>query len=110
MTIQRIGTPFLLRSQCMRRMCFVPPESFCSLTDSALFIKRRSFLKRSSRAAAAAGVINKLLSIARYRFQVNRCDIPLAGLPPQFEGFTIVHLTDLHYGPLMPLAVIRHLA
>ena len=47
--------------------------------------------------------------IERYRFQINRYEIPIAGLPPEFEGFSIVHLTDLHYGFLMPLAVVRRL-
>lgn len=72
-------------------------------------MNRRSFLKRCSRAAVVAGIVGYPLLIERYRFQVNRYDIPVTGLPPQFEGFTIVHLTDLHYGPLMPLAVVRHL-
>ncbi len=34
----------------------------------------------------------------RYQVQVNRYLIPVPNLPPQFHGFTIVHLTDLHYG------------
>ncbi len=34
----------------------------------------------------------------RYMVRVNRYRIPIPNLPPQFHGFTIVHLTDLHYG------------
>jgi len=80
----------------------------CSVID-AVGMNRRSFLKRCLLSAAAAGVIGYPLFVERYRFQVNRYDVPVAGLPPKFEGFTVVHLTDLHYGPLMPLAVVRHL-
>ena len=70
---------------------------------------RRSFLKRCAFSAAAAVGIGYPLFIERYRFQVNRYDIPVAGLPPEFEGFTAVHLTDLHYGLLMPMVAVRHL-
>jgi predicted MPP superfamily phosphohydrolase len=72
-------------------------------------MNRRSFLKRWLRLILVAGVVGYPLFIERYRFQINRYDIPVAGLPPVFEGFTIVQLTDLHYGPLMPLALVRHL-
>jgi predicted MPP superfamily phosphohydrolase len=72
-------------------------------------MNRRIFLKRCAIAAVAAGSFGYPLLIERYRFQVNRYDIPVTGLPAEFRGFTIVHLSDLHYGPLMPLAVIRYL-
>ncbi len=72
-------------------------------------MNRRSFLKRCSLTAAIAAICGYPLLVERYLFQVNRYQIPVAGLPPEFEGFTIVHLTDLHYGFLMPMVVIRHL-
>ncbi len=30
---------------------------------------------------------------------VVQCDVPIAGLPPEFHGFRIVQLTDIHVGP-----------
>ncbi len=72
-------------------------------------MNRRSFLKRGLRFIIAGAVVGYPLFIERYRFQVNRYDVPAAGLPQEFEGFTIVQLTDLHYGPLMPLTLVRHL-
>ena len=72
-------------------------------------MNRRRFLKRSALAAALATIVGYPLMVERYRFQINHYDIPVAGLAPEFDGFSIVHLTDLHYGFLMPLVIIRHL-
>ncbi|MFL5341723.1 MAG: metallophosphoesterase [Gemmataceae bacterium] len=40
--------------------------------------------------------------------EVNRLDIPVRGLPPGFDGFRIVQLSDLHCGWQMPLEHIRN--
>jgi len=68
---------------------------------------RRRFLTwgLGSAAALAAGYA---VGVERYLFQVNRYEIPLARLPKAFDGFTIAQITDLHYGFLMPMAVVRH--
>lgn len=34
--------------------------------------------------------------------------IPVPHLPDTFSGFRVVHLTDFHYGFLMPMRMIRH--
>ena len=39
--------------------------------------------------------------------QVNTYRIPLANLPQAFDGFTIVHLTDLHHGPFVSRAFLE---
>ncbi len=39
--------------------------------------------------------------------QVTRKEIALDGLPAAIEGLTIAHLSDIHYGPMTPLGVIR---
>lgn len=39
--------------------------------------------------------------IERNIVQVNRYKIPVADLPPPFHGFTLAHLTDLHFGSLV---------
>jgi hypothetical protein len=52
--------------------------------------------------------------VASYPFFIERSivftntyRIPVPSLPSEFTGFRLVHLTDLHYGPLMPLWLIR---
>ena len=45
--------------------------------------------------------------IERYLILINHYNIPVSNLPHSFEDFTIVHLSDLHYGFLVPDAVIR---
>jgi hypothetical protein len=49
------------------------------------------------------------LFIERRRFQINTYEIPVPNLPQTFNGFTIVQLTDIHYGFLMPLNVVKKL-
>jgi hypothetical protein len=68
---------------------------------------RRQFLK-SGGFWAAGGIIGGYpVFIERRLLQVNRYRIPVPHLPKSFEGFTIVHLTDLHYGPLVSDGYIR---
>jgi predicted MPP superfamily phosphohydrolase len=62
-------------------------------------MNRRDFLKASALTAGLTLVpfFADLLA-ERYLVQVNRYRIPVPNLPQEFNGFTIVHLTDLHYG------------
>jgi hypothetical protein len=62
-------------------------------------MNRRKFLKISALTAGLTilPLCTKVFA-ERYLVQVNRYRIPVPNLPPQFNGFTIVHLTDLHYG------------
>lgn len=57
---------------------------------------------------AAAFVATYPVFIERYLVLTNTYRIPVPHLPEAFRGFRIVHLTDLHYGFLVPLWVIRH--
>lgn len=70
-------------------------------------LTRRQFLKWT----ATAGIVGLLASypvfIERYVVFTNFYRIPVPNLPRAFSGFRIVHLTDLHYGPLVPLWLIR---
>jgi predicted MPP superfamily phosphohydrolase len=68
---------------------------------------RRRFLSLGLGSAAALAV-GYTVGVERYLFQLNRYEIPLARLPTAFDGFTIAQITDLHYGFLMPLTVVRH--
>lgn len=56
-------------------------------------------------ALAAAGVGAAGLAYARFiepgRFDITHHDLTLPGLPAAFDGYRIVHLSDLHYGGVM---------
>lgn len=71
-------------------------------------LSRRRFLKLACSAGALALVASYPAFIERYIIVVNRHRIRVPHLPEAFAGFTIVHLTDLHYGLLVPLSVIRY--
>lgn len=45
--------------------------------------------------------------IERYLFETNHYRIPVRNLPDVFSGFTIVHVTDIHSGFLMPLFIVE---
>jgi uncharacterized protein len=71
-------------------------------------ITRRCLMKR----AGAAGLIGLVASypvfVERYIVLVNIYKISVPRLPKAFSGFRIVHLTDLHYGFLMPGYFLKH--
>jgi len=68
---------------------------------------RRRFIKMMSVLGIAGFACSYPVFIERNIFQVNRYRIPVPRLPDPFEGFTIVHLTDLHYGPLVSLDFLK---
>ncbi len=71
-------------------------------------MNRRQFLRVSALTAGLAIVpLFAEIFTERYQVQVNRYRIPIPNLPPQFNGFTIVHLTDLHYG-LVPKSFVHN--
>jgi uncharacterized protein len=71
---------------------------------------RRKFLKiaglTSLGSAAAAGVYPFLE--AKW-CRVVRQTIRLPRLPAAFRGTTLAHLSDVHHGPFVPLAYVRHI-
>jgi predicted MPP superfamily phosphohydrolase len=63
-------------------------------------IERRAFLRRAAYglppalfAATGAGMFT-----SQGNWEINEQDIPIAGLPPKLDGFTIIQLSDLHVG------------
>jgi len=66
-------------------------------------MNRRTFIKYASVTAGLGLIASYPVFIERYLLQVNRYRIPVKNLPSFFEGFTIVHITDLHYGTLNSL-------
>lgn len=45
--------------------------------------------------------------IERYLVQINEYEVPVAHLPPAFEGYRIAHLTDLHLGLLVSRQFVK---
>lgn len=70
-------------------------------------IDRRNFIKWGLLGGFGALVASYPFFIERYIFQVNTYKVPVKKLPRVFHGFTVVQLTDLHYGLFMPLGVIQ---
>jgi predicted MPP superfamily phosphohydrolase len=71
-------------------------------------MNRRQFFKLGGIIGASGLLASYPVFIERYLILTNHYLIPVPNLPQAFSGFRIVHLTDLHYGSLVPLAVIRH--
>jgi predicted MPP superfamily phosphohydrolase len=70
-------------------------------------IKRRRFLKLAGATGGFALLGSYPIFIESYMVLVNRYRVAVPHLPKVFSGFTIVQLSDLHYGPLVPMTVIR---
>ena len=73
-------------------------------------MNRRTFLKRARTIAhisvGTAAVVYPFLEAKWCR--VVRQQIILPNLPATFRGMTIALLADVHHGPFVPLAYIRH--
>jgi hypothetical protein len=69
---------------------------------------RRKFLRLGGVFGTAGLVASYPVCIERYLILTNLYRVPVPNLPTAFSGLRIAHLTDLHYGFLVPLAVIRH--
>ena len=71
-------------------------------------ITRRQFLRQGGFLGASALLASYPVFIERYLIQTNYYKIVVPNLPDVFSGFRIIQLADLHYGFLVPLAVIRY--
>lgn len=68
---------------------------------------RRKFLKYLFGAGLSGLFACYPVFIERYIILVNHYRISFPNLPKAFSGFKIAHLTDLHYGSLMPFRLIE---
>lgn len=68
---------------------------------------RRKFIKYLLGTGISGLFASYPFFIERYIILVNHYRIPVPNLPKPFSGFKIVHLTDFHYGPLVPLRLIE---
>lgn len=71
-------------------------------------LTRRQFLRKGGLLGAAGLVACYPVFIERYLVQTNHYRIGVPHLPEAFSGFRIVQLTDIHFGFLVPLAVVRY--
>jgi predicted MPP superfamily phosphohydrolase len=71
-------------------------------------IGRRRFLLGLGALGPVAALGLYTTMIERYLIVVRRYRVPVPRLPPAFDGWTLVHLTDLHHGALAPLSVMRY--
>jgi hypothetical protein len=69
----------------------------------AITITRRDFLRGTAAVAgvAAAGLGAHSLFIEPHDIATERVDIRLPRLPDAFDGFRIVQISDIHYGPYL---------
>ncbi len=61
-------------------------------------LSRRQLLAGAAAAAGALIPVSYATTVAAYDFQIDRYDVPVPDLPPQFDGFRIAQLTDIHVG------------
>jgi len=71
-------------------------------------LSRRRFLRIAVAGTLAGGtlVVGDQVLNGRHRIQTTRREIEIEGLPAGFDGFRIVHLTDLHHGRQVPLELV----
>ncbi len=70
---------------------------------------RRRFLKSTLYSSAFALVGFYPIFIERHNVLVNRYKIPIADLPPSFNGFTLAHLTDIHLGSFVSKSFVEEI-
>jgi hypothetical protein len=69
---------------------------------------RRQFLYTGAVVAIGAAAVGTDGYFESYRLQLKKIEIPLRRLPHQFDGFTIVQLSDFHYEEEFSAFPIRH--
>ena len=83
------------------------PGSLCRREGGS--IPRRRFLRHIGSAALATVSVGTVYPLVEAKWcRVNRWTIVLPGLPQAFRGTTVALISDVHHGPFVPLAYIRH--
>lgn len=88
-----------------RRAARVRPAADTAGGDGGPALSRRAFLRQAAAFAplAAFGVSAQGVFAAETDMAITRHDIPVAGLPPEFEGLRVAQLSDAHLGAYFPL-------
>lgn len=77
----------------------------------AIHLSRRQFGKlalKTGAGLAALGAIDGFVVEPHFRMTTEHIDIKLARLPAEFDGFRIVQLTDIHFGPNIGTKHVQH--
>ena len=82
----------------------LPPQVFSDMQK----ISRRRFLRLTTSLGTLGLLASYPVFIERNIILTNHYRLAVPHLPQAFSGLRIVHLTDLHYGPLVPLSLIRN--
>lgn len=71
---------------------------------------RRKFIRQTGLILAAIPFSSMIYGVARgkYDFRVNRMKLHFENLPDSFEGFRLVHISDIHSGSFDSEGAIRH--
>jgi predicted MPP superfamily phosphohydrolase len=96
--LQKRAIQFLSRKRTPAPPAPAPP------VDSQ--IPRRLFLVRTTEAAGAAIACSLGAYATVYEprtLALRRYTVPIAGLPPAMDGYTIAQISDTHYGPFISL-------
>jgi predicted MPP superfamily phosphohydrolase len=105
MSVEMVWNVLLLPILCAGMILIVlivrrlrPVERREPVTPDAM--SRRRFLYLLSYGAAPAAALGMGVhgTLSRDDLRVREFSIPIAGLPPELEGFTIAHVSDLHSG------------
>lgn len=67
-------------------------------------------LNRRTASDGDAASARQAITVRRERrrpFRITHLDVAVAGLPKSFEGFRLVQLTDLHFGPVTTAALLE---
>ncbi len=73
-------------------------------------MNRRQFLKCTIGSSCASILaISYPVFIERYLVQFNIYRIPVPRLPEEFSGIKLLHISDLHYGALVPFSFVEKL-
>ncbi len=80
--------------------------------STASLVSRREFLKTGVAALPALAAVGSGFGVVGSLSGIRRFDVPLKfkNLPPELEGFRILHLSDLHLGPFLNLSDLEKLA
>ena len=94
-----------------RRSPTPSPATPVAGSSRARRISRRDFLKFATIEVALGGAtvaaVGYPTRIESHWLQVEKVEVPIAGLPPQLDGLRIVQLSDLHLSAVAPLKYIQ---
>ena len=94
--LQVLVPAMIIVALVLRRMSRVPLAQ--PLDPRAISRRRFLYLAGCGAAPAIAAGMGLHGAITREELRVRRFDIPIAQLPPELEGLTIAHVSDLHSG------------